>query len=223
MDIVYYIMGAIVLLLMGRLLKKKPVVSTPPPLIQLFPATAAGKHAKDLLERKRELDACGMKRIGTYRVDPLNVVCTAFVNPAESICTLVYHHPAVGCFVDVVSKNTAGCTFTATNAPGGGTLDQREGHEKVFDKTLTISAMFEMVKARRPEGPWETWSVENFAQKFETAYAEEMAWRAKRGGVTGDEVRRTAQATGKKYSEEQIQKATRDLQEQYAESHRDLG
>jgi hypothetical protein len=223
MEILYYIIGLVVLSLIGRVLKSRGVASTPPPRIQLFPATAIGKHAKDLIERKRDLDACGMKRIGTYRVDPLNVMLTAFANDAESICTVVYHHRVVGCFVDVVAKNDAGHSFTASNAPQGGTLDQREGHAKVFDKTLTIPEMFELAKERRPAGTPDMWNKDNFAQKFEQAYAEEMDWRAKRGGVTADEVRRTAAASGKTYSEEQIQQATRELQQNYAASRRDHG
>lgn len=221
MDIIYYIIGLVVLSLIGKFLRKRGAVFTPPSRIKLYAGTASGKHAKDLIERKRDLDACGFKRIGTYRVDPLNVVCTAFSNDAESICAVVYHHSKAGCFVDVVAKSTAGKTFTATNAPGGGTLDQREGHVKVFDRTLTIPEMFELAKERRPEGPYDTWTRDNFAQKFETAYAEEMDWRAKRGGVTSDEVRRTAQASGKKYTEEQIQQATRTLQDNYAASRKE--
>ena len=221
MEILYTIAGLVALSLIGRWLRRKTAVAVPPPHIQLYPATASGQHAKDLLERRHDLDACGMKRIGTYRVDPLNVVCTAFLNEAESICTVVYHHSAVGCFVDVVSKSEAGRTFTASNAPQGGTLDQREGHVKVFDRTLGIPEMFEMVKERRPEGPWDAWNRDNFAQRFEQAYADEMAWRATRGGVTRDEVRRTAQASGKTYPEEHIQQATRQIQDQYAQSRRD--
>jgi hypothetical protein len=223
MDIWVYVVGLFALSVIGRLLKKKTPGFKSPPRIQLYAATAGGKHAKDLIERKRDLDACGLKRLGTYHVDPLNVIMTAFANEQESICAVVYHHSMVGCFVDVCAKNTAGKSFTATSAPSGGTLDQREGHEKVFDKTLTIPVMFEMVKTRRPEGPWEPWTRENFAAKFEQAYAEEMDWRASRGGVTSDEVRRTAQASGKTYSEETIQKATQQLQQQYTESRRDLG
>ncbi len=221
MDIAYYIGGMIVLSVVVRLLKRKMGAGTTPKRIHLFAATAAGQHAKDLIERKRDLDACGLKRIGTYRVDPMNVVCTAFANDAESICAVVYHHNAVGCFVDVVSQDTLGRTFTATNAPQGGTLDQREGHAKVFDRTLTIPGMFELVKERRPEGPWQACNRDNFVEKFETAYAEEMDWRAQRGGVTREEVRRTADATGKNHSEETVTKATEQLQHEYAESGRD--
>jgi hypothetical protein len=222
MNAVVYIVGLFVLSLVVRVLRKKPQVFSAPPRIQLFPATAGGQHAKDLLACKHDLDQCGLKRIGTYRIDPLNVIATAFANEQESICAVVYHHPVVGCFVDMVVKNTSGRSFTATNAPTGGALDQREGQVKVFDKTFTIPAMFELAKERRPEGPHEMWNAENFAKKFETAYAEDMDWRARRGGVTRDEVRRQAQESGKPYSEEVIHEATTKLQGKFAESRRDI-
>jgi hypothetical protein len=222
MNAVVYIVGLFVLSLVVRVLRKKPRVFSAPPRIQLFPATASGQHAKDLLARKHDLDQCGLKRIGTYRIDPLNVVATAFANEQESICAVVYHHPVVGCFVDMVVKNTSGRSFTATNAPAGGALDQREGQVKVFDKTFTIPAMFELAKERRPEGPYEMWNAENFAKKFETAYAEDMDWRARRGGVTKDEVRRQAQESGKPYSEEVIHETTTKLQGKFAESRHDV-
>ena len=153
-------------------------------------------------------------------MDPLNIVCTSFFNDAESICAVVYHHNAVGCFVDVVSKSTAGQSFTATNAPQGGALDQREGHARVFDRTLTVPEMFELVKERRPAGPWEKSGPREFHGKARSRLRREMDWRAGRGGVTRDEVRRTAAATGKNYSEETIEKATEKLQHEYAESRR---
>lgn len=221
MNFLGYVAGAVVLSLVLRALKRKSAAFTAPSRIHLFPATAGGQHAKDLIARKRDLDACGLKRIGAYRIDPLNVLATAFTNEPEAICCVVYHHSMVGCFVDMVVKNTAGKTFTATNAPSGGALDQREGHEKVFDKALTIPALFDLCKTRRPEGPYETWNAETFAGKFETAYAEEMAWRKSRGGVTRAEVKRQGNEDGKQYSEEVIDEATRQMQERFAESHRE--
>jgi hypothetical protein len=220
MNILALLAGAFVLSVIVRALFKKSAVFTAPRRIQLFRATPTGKHANDLTACKRELDECEMKGIGTYRIDPLNTVATAFVNERESICAVVYRHPVVGCFVDVISKSTTGSSFTASNAPLAAALDQQEGHEKTFDKGLSIPAMFELVKERRPAGPWETWNEENFARKFEAAYAEEMDWRARRGGVTADEVRRQAKASGENYSEEVIHEATRKLQEQFAESRR---
>ncbi|HET6350490.1 MAG TPA: hypothetical protein VFH88_15540 [Candidatus Krumholzibacteria bacterium] len=222
MNVLVYIVGFFVLSLIARAFRTRAIKFSSPPRIQLFHTAVSGQHGKDLAARKAELDGCGLKRIGTYRIDPLNVMASAFVNEQESICAVVYHHPVVGCFVDVVSKNTAGKSFTATNAPTGGALDHREGQEKVFDKSKSISELFELTKQRRPEGPYETWTPENFIKKFETAYAEDMDWRARRGGVTKEEVRRQAQASGKVYSEDVIDKATSTLQKKFAESRQDV-
>src|SRR5436190_11178980 len=94
-----YIGVGIVLLLVVNALRRTPQKFKAPPRIQLFAATPVGHHAKDLTALKHELDACGLKRIGTYRIDPLNVMASAFSNPDEHIGCVMYHHPVVGCFV----------------------------------------------------------------------------------------------------------------------------
>lgn len=222
MNAIVYIVGLFAVSLIIRALKKKAPKFNAPPRITLFAATAGGQHAKDLIARKHDLDQCGLKRIGTYRIDPLNVIATAFANPEEHICAVVYHHPMVGCFSDVVCKSTSGKSFTATNAPAGGALDHRDGQEKHYDKTLTIPALFEMTKSHKPEGPYEDYTAENFKARFEQAYADDMDWRARRGGVTKEEVRRQAAADGTQYSEEVIHQATEQLKQKFAESRRDV-
>jgi len=222
MNVIIYVAGAVVLSLVVRALRKKPQRFNAPPRIQLYAATPVGQHAKDLIARKHDLDACGLKRIGTYRIDPLNVMASAFANPEEHICCVVYHHATVGCFVDMVCRSTSGKSFTSTNAPTGGALDHREGQEKHYDKTLAIPALFEMTKSRRPEGPYDDYTAENFASKFEAAYAEDMDWRARRGGVTKEEVRRQAAESGKPVSEETIDEATRRVNQKFAESRTDM-
>lgn len=222
MNPIVYVAGLFVLSLVIRALKKKAPRFNAPPRIQLFAATAVGQHAKDLIARKHDLDQCGLKRIGTYRIDPLNVIATAFANPEEHICAVVYHHPMVGCFVDVVCKSASGLSFTATNAPAGNALDHREGQEKHYDKTLAIPALFELAKSKKPESPYDDWTAENFKAKFEQAYADDMDWRARRGGVTKEEVRRQAAVDGKPYSEEVIHEATEQLKQKFAESRGDM-
>lgn len=222
MNAIVYIVGLFAISLVIRALKKKAPKFNAPPRIQLFAATAVGQHAKDLIASKHDLDQCGLKRIGTYRIDPLNVIATAFAHPEEHICAVVYHHPMVGCFVDMVCKSASGHSFTATNAPAGGALDHREGQEKHYDKTLTIPALFELAKSKKPEGPYDDWTAENFKAKFEQAYADDMDWRARRGGVTKEEVRRQAAADGKQYSEEVIHEATEQLKQKFAESRGDM-
>jgi len=191
--------------------------------IHLVPMRASGQHLRDVQTRTPEFEERGFTRAGTYKVDVMRgVVLTAFVHERESLCAIIYHHPVAGCFVDVVSKSRAGNSFTATTAPTGGALDQREGQEKVFDRGLTVPALIDLTLSRRPSGPWEIWNAGNFAAKFEAAYAQEMDWRAGRGGVTSDEVRRQAKADRREVSEGDIQKATQKLQKQFLESRRDV-
>lgn len=196
--------------------------SVPPPRIHLAPTQAGGRHAGAVAKYGKELEGCGFRKIGTYRPDPMKgIVLTAFGNPRESLCAIVYTHQVAGSFVDVVAKSESGRTFTATTAPAGQELDHREGHEKVYDKSMSVAAMVDLVLKRRPEGPWASWAHGNFVSQFEKAYADEMDWRAGRGGVTSDEVRRVAEAGGHKVSEGDILKATHKIQKEYAESRRD--
>jgi hypothetical protein len=195
----------------------------PPPRVHLEPTRPSGRHARDLKPHARELESRGFARIGTYRVTPMrDVTLTAFAHPGHALCAIVYTHPVAGSFVDVVSRSESGRSFTATTAPAGQELDQREGHEKVFDASMSIEAMIEIALRRRPPAPHVDWTAGSFTSKFEEAYAEEMDWRAGRGGVTHDEVRRTAEAMGGKYSEQDIRKATQKLQRQYVHSRRDM-
>jgi hypothetical protein len=198
-------------------------VMVPPPRIHLAPINATGAHARNLQRYTRELESRGFVRLDTYRVDPMHgVTLTAFTHVGESLCAVVYTHRVAGTFIDIVSKNEAGRSFTVTTAPAGKELDQPEGHEKVFDPHMPVERMIETALQRRPPAPYVSWYRESFARLFEEAYAKEMDWRASRGGATLDEVRRHADAMGGNISEQNIQKATRTLQKQYAESRRGL-
>ena len=49
-----------------------------------------------------------------------------------------------------------------------------------------------------------------------------MDWRARRGGVTREEVRRQAAENGKPYSDETIDEATRRVNQKLAQSRTDV-
>jgi hypothetical protein len=129
--------------------------------------------------------------------------------PAEQINAVVYEHPAVGAWCDVYVSYVNGDGLTASNASMGKELDSRPGQEKVRDKDLGPDALLEIVRRKKRPNPCKTITADNFASTFEEHYAKEMAWRLSRGGVTLDEVRRTAQNMGRNFTEEQIQEAYR--------------
>ncbi len=221
MNFVIPIVVTAIVFAMAMILRQAMPSMIPPPRIHLVPVRKIGRYGRDVEVRARQIEACGFHRLGAYKVEPVRgLYLTAFAHPGESLCAVVYTHAIAGSFVDMIAKSESGRTFTATTATMGQQLDQREGHEKVFDTTLTMPAMYELVLRRRPPGPWEQWTTANFVTKFEDAYAKEMDWRASRGGVTPDEVRRFAQSSGRKMSEGDILRTTRRLQRRYMDSRR---
>jgi len=195
----------------------------PPSRIHLEPVTATHRHSQDVKRLARPLEAHGFTRIGTYRADPMKgVLLTAFTHAGKSLCAVVYTHPLTRSFMDITSVNEAGRSFTLTTAAAGRELDQREGHEKLFDSSMSVEKMIQTVLQRRPPEPHVNWSSANFVNRFEQAYADEMDWRASRGGVTQEEVRRAADATGRHFSDGDVQKATHQLQRRYSAARRDM-
>jgi hypothetical protein len=218
-----YIMFLVFVVVVVLITRKVRGASVPPPRIHLVPIGVTGKHARNLNRYTRDLESRGFISLGTYRVDPMRgVVLTGFTHVGESLCAVVYTHVIAGTFIDVVSKNEAGHSFTVTTAPAGKELDQPQGHEKVFDPQMPVDRMIETALQRRPPAPYVSWTTESFPRKFEEAYAQETDWRAGRGGVTADEVRRTAGTMCGTLSEKDVQEGTRRLHRKYAESRRDL-
>jgi len=87
---------------------------------------------------------------------------------------------------------------------------------------MPMEKMIQTVLQRRPSEPHVNWSASNFVNRFEQAYGDEMDWRASRGGVTQEEVRRAADATGRQFSDRDVQKATHQLQRRYSAARRNM-
>ena len=222
-SILFALSVTVVMLVIVRRARQFMTAMVPPTRVHLVPVTASRRHAGDVKRFARPLEAHGFTRIGTYRADPMQrVFLTAFAHTGHSMCAVVYTHPLTVTFMDLCSWNEAGRSFTITTAPAGRELDQREGHEKVFESGMTVEKMVETVLKRRPPAPHFTWNPSSFVTKFEHAYAEEMDWRASRGGVTQEEVRRAADATGRTFSDRDVQKATHRLQRQYTAARRNM-
>jgi hypothetical protein len=133
----------------------------------------------------------------------------------------VYEHPIAGVFVDFFTVNEDDQSLTVSNAPAGEELDTPPGHEKLVEKNLALGDMYDLLLRKRPRGRYRRFDAKNFPEEFARAYAKEMDWRMERGGVTEDEVRRSAAAAGVA-SEEKIQQTTRKLQEDYARKRESL-
>ncbi len=223
MKAAFALFAVFILLMIARKARYMTGGMVSPSRVHLRPAMPRGKHARDLKNVSRELGSRGFALLGTYHVKPMQgVTVTAFSHTAHQLCAICTTHPLTGSHLDMVIMSEAGRSLTVTTAPVGGQLDQREGHEKLFDRHMTVDRMIEVALEKRPPGPWLDWNAPDFVTRFEDAYADEMEWRMRRGGVTHEEVRRTAEAMGGKYSERDVLEATRRLQRQYASSRRSM-
>lgn len=207
-----FIFGVIV----RKVVRAMGSMAKPPLAIHLVPIDRSKGNFAD--EQRRELESMGFTVIGVFSVPEMRgVSLVAFSNPAKSMCAVVYRHPLAGVFMDMVSMTEDDRGLTVTNAPLGGNLDQPPGRAKVVVADGTVRQLYDRLLTERPQGTHRRLDASNFVRVFESEYAREMEWRAKRGGPTREEVRREAQAMGIT-SEKTIEKATDRLRKQYSES-----
>ncbi len=219
------VISAIVLVIAGfirYLIQKFSYLFNPPLRIHLVPEAAGKGRSKVFEQHRRELDSRSFDEIGTFRIPEMSgLMLTAFTQPYQNVCAVVYNHPIVGCFIDMFSENEESRSLTVSSAPLGEELDQPPGREKIIDKTLTVSDLYDLILKDRPAGPHKRIDASNFVVEFQAAYAKEMDWRVNRGGVTEEEVRRSAQVMGIA-SDKTVRKATEKLRDQYASKQRIL-
>jgi hypothetical protein len=70
----------------------------------------------------------------------------------------------------------------------------------------------------RPQKPTRRLAIADFVHDFESAYADEMDWRASKGGVSEREIRAIAAMSGEE-SGDSIVEATREIARRQAEDH----
>lgn len=150
----------------------------------------------------------GFESIGYYLVPQMpGLKLQAFIHHEENLFGVIYEHPQAGVWADLVAYHEDGGSTTLTNSPHGGTMDARPGHDKIADRHADPAVLLSRWRSLAERRAVEPLSAEEFTGRFEKAYADEMAWRAARGGPTRDEIRRVAAASGTAYDEGAIDAA----------------
>jgi len=172
-------------------------------------------HPRDAEESIEQAEKAGFSRIGSFVIPEMPGIClAAFVNRDNNLYAIIYDHPRVGVFSDIVAYYAEEGSLTASSMPLGGSLDQRPGHVKVFLKGGSITELMNLLEKNLDGRELRRLTLESFKEDFEQAYADEMDWRASRGGPTEDEVRRSA---GGKYDDGVIEATKETLSAQAAE------
>ncbi len=167
-------------------------------------------HADRVGEAITSLVDRGFTRAGAFQIQEMpGLLLCGLVHVEDRILAVVYDNQQMGVWVDVACEQTSGEEITVSNAPSGGELDSRPGTRKIFDREKKPLELLETLRAERGQGPFVEYSPDDFATRFEEAYAREMEWRIRRGGVSVDEVRRVAEGMEESFSLEQIEMAHR--------------
>lgn len=224
MEILFAIIGIAFLASLGLfvLRRKLAPLLNPPVRITLEAAQERRRRDPKVEQLSRALEMQGFDEIGRYRVREIpGLTLTAFTQRFQAVCSVVYEHPLVGVFMDAFSENEDGVSLTVTNAPVGGELDTPPDRDKIVNKEWSADEVYDVLLRQRPRGPHRRIDAHNFVAEFERAYALEMDWRIHRG-VSEEEVRRTAENMGGRFSDRSIRNTTDKLNRQYAEKRESL-
>jgi hypothetical protein len=136
----------------------------------------------------------GFVAAGTYVIRELEgVTCGFLVHGPESAYAIVYEHPKVGHWAEIVSRYRDGAVVTFSNSRSP-QLDHPPNRKVVRTTDLEPAAMWARARAERPQGTLEPVSADTIVHAFEDAWRESIAWRKARGGATREEIERVARA-----------------------------
>lgn len=169
------------------------------------------RDAGAVRRHRAPLESAGFQDAGVFSVAEMpGILLHAFAHPAEGAYAVVYEHPQVGVWLDLVTRYADGTSVTFGNATRGGGLDSQLGHDKVREPGGDPAALLRRFLAERAPKPRVAVSAAEFVSCFEQAYADEMQWRNERGGPTEEEIRRVAAESGREVCDETVA-ATREV------------
>lgn len=160
-------------------------------------------HIKQFNEYADTFESLGFTKLGDYVIEEIAVPMRVFLDGDQSTVGVVYSHPVIGVWTDVVRRYEDNTAWTFSTAKYHG----MDIPPYVTQKFLHENTLEEIVTRFREEAPATGMKVitkEEFPTYFEKAYAREMDWRVERGGVTEEEVRRIAEMNGDECTDQTV-------------------
>lgn len=157
----------------------------------------------------------GFSPIGIFSVEEMpGVFLHGFVKTKSFEIAVIYEHPAIDHWIDFVAYYADEGTISASNAPLGGELDHKPGHEKHYmpgNTTEEVHKKFvlETFKSERMRKQPIEASEAAFVELFERGYREEQTWRNAKGGPSAEEIRRIAASSNMIVDDRMIEESRR--------------
>ncbi len=133
-----------------------------------------------------QLESLGFTKGKAYRIQEMQGVSmySLFENGYTAV---VYTHPVVGLWTDIVFETADEYHYTASNAPMGGEISSSPKDIKISDPSASIEMLYALIKGKTEDKQAILVSNDNFREFFENAYKRGASWKASQGGVTREE------------------------------------
>ncbi len=182
------VMRFVVALVAGRAIGRLALAKQPDriTLVEAAPLTWKDPAGADRLTEP--LLVLGYEKAGMYTVAEMpGVVLRLLVHLRERVMGVVYEHPAVGQWVELITLYTGGSSCSVTSSADHG-LAPRPGHPVTHLPGALPEVLHARLLATRP--PAGTLSVESgqAPRVFADGFAESMAWRKAHGISRGEVV-----------------------------------
>ena len=186
---------------------------TPPMSIHLNqdlnPEWTQEPEVADMIE---EVESLGFYKGKAYAIKEMAAVKFASLfRPQRDACAVVSKHDNGMLWLEFVLEYQDGSDLTVTNAPMGGEMDTRPECEKIVVRNAPVSELYETFKAKIQPKPKVPIDDSNFREVFEESYRRDMAWRAAKGGVSEEEIKRVMESGDISLDEEELQDAVMDI------------
>lgn len=156
------------------------------------------------------LETKGFKNLGKFSVDEMPLISLiAMIEPENKFLAVLYEHPQLGQWLDIVVNYNNDETLTVSSAKLGHQLEHQPKHDKVYLSGGDAQTIYE--KAVELSSNKDKLAVPataaDFISHMEKFYRDEMTWRHSRGGATQDEIRKTAELSGIAHDDKAITRA----------------
>ncbi|MBA2117773.1 hypothetical protein [Bremerella alba] len=160
-------------------------------------------HRKQFDATVEQFESLGFTKLEDYVAEEIVTPMRVLLDADQSTLGVVYSHPVMGVWCDVVRRyhDGTGWTFGSTKYHG---MDIPPFATHKFFPEDSVEEIVRRFREEAPATEMETFNQENFPAYFEKAYAREMDWRIERGGATQDEIRRIADMNGDECTDETV-------------------
>jgi len=153
-----------------------------------------------------QLENLGFEKGKAYRILEMHDV-SLFSLFNKGYTAVIYTHPTMGLWTDIVFETKDEYHYTASNAPMGGELSSSPNDIKIFEPSSSAKELFSIIREQTQDKQAIFVSNENFRAFFEKAYKRDMAWKSSQGGISREEFDKIAKNSKIKITTENSEKA----------------